>query len=45
MFNEIVDINHIFTKFLSVVPHTCMCTKFDKKRTTFAEVILKVEWT
>jgi len=47
MFNKIININHIITKFATVVPYTCMimCTKFGKKRTIFAEVTLKGEWT
>jgi len=32
--------NHIITKFTTVVPYACMsmCTKFGKKRDTFAEL-------
>jgi len=42
MFNKIVNINRIITKFTTVVPYTCMimCTHFGKKLTAFAEVIL-----
>jgi len=43
MFNKIVNINHIITKFATFVPYTCvvmslMCTKFGKTWTTIAEV-------
>ena len=43
MFNKIITINHIITKFATFVPYTymIMCKKFGKKWTTFAEVALK----
>jgi len=46
MFNKIVNINHIITQFATLVPCTCMirpkCVNLGKKRTTFAEVTLKI---
>jgi len=45
MFNKIININHIITKFATVDPSTCtcmiMCTTFGKKCTTFAEITLQ----
>src|SRR6218665_246515 len=40
MFNKIVNINDINTKFATIARYTCIiiCTKFCKNRTTFAEV-------
>jgi len=37
MFNKIVNINRIITKFTTFVPYTCMimCTKFGKKWTLY----------
>jgi len=47
MCNKIVNINHIITKFGTVVSYTSIiiCTNFGKKLPTFAEVTLKIEWT
>jgi len=43
MFNKIVNLNHIITKFTALVPHSFVIaySNFVKKRTTFAEVTLK----
>src|SRR6218665_3238278 len=40
MFNKIININHVITKFATLVPHIriIMCTNCGKKRTTFSEV-------
>ena len=47
MLNKIVNINHTVTKFATSVPDNCMImfTNVGKKRTTFAEITLKIEWT
>jgi len=42
MFNKIINLNHIITKFATFVPHTCliMGKKIGRKWTTFAEITL-----
>src|SRR6218665_882242 len=43
MFNTIVNISHIITKFATFVTYTCMimCAKYGRKPTAFAKVTLK----